>query len=132
MYWQGPPDLRRWEPPVQGKLRKSTLTVAAITAAVTILGWNVSHFLSRRRDDRTRRIESSIRQLDRQFEEFYGPLHSLIDEISNVWRVRQRVFEELSADQENEVRIFVWQEYFLLLHEEIRELLKTRSYLAVG
>src|SRR2546421_346357 len=29
MYWQGPPDLRRWEPPVQGKLRKSTLGVPA-------------------------------------------------------------------------------------------------------
>src|SRR5216684_1973404 len=37
MYWQGPPDLRRWEPPVQGKLRKSTVVVAVPSRRVELV-----------------------------------------------------------------------------------------------
>ena len=106
------------------------IIVASITAAVTIVGWNISYLFAKRREDRTRRIESSIKQLDRQFEEFYGPLHSLIEQIFNVWRVRRTLTECIPQDKRDAVEIFVWKEYFLPLHSDIRELLKTKLYLA--
>ena len=108
------------------------IIVACVTGGVTIVGWNVSHFLARRRDDRTRRIEASIKQLDRQLEEFYGPLHSLIAQIFNVWSVRESLKTGIPEDRRGEAESFIWKEYFLPLHTEIRELLKTKLYLAEG
>lgn len=105
------------------------IIVAGITAVLTVIGWNVSHYLARRREDRTRRIESTIDKLERQIEELYGPLLSLVEQIFNVWRVRRRILEDIDEAQRGKIDTFVWKEYFLPLHMEIRELLKTRLYL---
>ena len=109
-----------------------TIIVACITGGVTVLGWNVSHYFARRRDDRTRRIESTISQLDRQLEEFYGPLHSLIEQIFNVWRVRKSLLHGVSENKRGELDRFIWKEYFQPLHTEIKDLLKTKLYLCEG
>lgn len=113
---------------------KSTVAiiVAGMTGAVTVLGWHVSHYFARIRDDRTRRIEVSIKQLDRQLEEFYGPLHSLIEQIFNVWNVREKLKTGIPEDRLGDVELFIWQEYFMPLHNEIQELLKTKLYLSEG
>lgn len=106
-----------------------TIITAGTAALVTIAGWNVSHYLAKKREDRTRRIEMNVNRLERQLEEFYGPLLSLIEQIFNVWRVRKKIFESVNEDEKRKIDEFVWKEYFLPLHIEIRELLKVRFYL---
>lgn len=105
------------------------IVTAGIAAIVTIDGWNVSHYLAKRRDDRTRRIESSVNRLERQIEEFYGPLLSLIEQIFNVWRVRKIIFDNVDNESKGKIDEFVWKEYFLPLHVEIRDLIKVKFYL---
>jgi len=105
------------------------IITAGIAAIVTIVGWNVSHYLAKRREDRTRRIESAVNRLERQIEELYGPLLSLIEQIFNVWRVRKKIFDSVDNESQEKIDEFVWNEYFLPLHVEIRDLLKVKFYL---
>jgi len=105
------------------------IVTAGIAAIVTIVGWNVSHYLAKRREDRTRRIESSVNRLERQIEEFHGPLLSLIEQIFNVWRVRKKIFDNVDNESKEKIDEFVWREYFLPLHVEIRDLIKVKFYL---
>ena len=69
------------------------LIVGLITAVVTIIGWLVTRKLEieRRatadaRTDRTRRIELRLRYYERQIQEFYGPIYSLIQLIWSIGR----------------------------------------------
>lgn len=105
------------------------IITAGLAAVITILGWNVSHYLAKRREDRTRRIENRINRLERQIEDIYGPLLSLIEQIFNVWRVRQKIFEKVNDGDKGKIDDFVWSQYFFPLHVEIRELLKKKYYL---
>jgi hypothetical protein len=67
----------------------------------------------------------------RQIEELYGPLVSLIEQVFNVWDVRQNIIsnEHYSPKDQERVRQFFWGEYFHPLHLEIRGLLRTKLYL---
>lgn len=111
---------------------------AAITGVVTVVGWNVSHLLSERRENRTRRLQAKLARLERQIEEFYGPLFSLIEQVFNVWTVRRNLLSageggaKLSAEEQRQVRNFVWQNYFLPLHLQIRKLLRSKIHLVEG
>lgn len=69
------------------------LIIGLLTAAVTICGWLATHHYTRKREiesraassemaDRTRRLEISLGHIERQIEEFYGPLQSLVQLIS--------------------------------------------------
>lgn len=105
------------------------IVTAGIAAVVTVVGWNVSHYLAKGREDRTRRIESSVNRIERQIEEFYGPLLSLIEQIFNVWRVRKKIFDSVNSDNQKAIDEFVWSEYFQPLHREIQTLIKVKFYL---
>ena len=105
------------------------LITAGLAAVVTVVGWNVSHYLARRREDRNRRIEAEISRIERQIEEFYGPLISLIKQIFNVWDIRKRILESVDSDKKEKIREFIYSEYFLPLHIEMRELIKSKFYL---
>jgi hypothetical protein len=105
---------------------------ALIAAAVTVLGWYVTYAYARRREDQTRRIELRLKYRQRQIEELYGPLLSLIEQIFNVWEVRQSILastDSLDGASRDRVNEFIWKEYFLPLHHEIRHLLRTKLYL---
>ena len=83
----------------------------------------------------TRRIELRLKYRQRQIEELYGPLLSLIEHIFNVWEVRQSILTSTdSLDEANREKVyeFVWKEYFLPLHHEIRHLLRSKLYLLEG
>ena len=108
------------------------IIVASIAAGVTVLGWNVSHFLASRREDRTRRIETTINRLERQIEEFYGPIFNRIEQIFGVWRVRKGILRGLEENKRESIDILIWKEYFLPLHTELRELFKAKLYLVDG
>src|SRR5207253_6791715 len=110
------------------------MQAALIVAAVTMAGWYVTYFYTKRREDETRRAEIRLKYRQRQIEELYGPLLSLIEQIFNVWQVRENIItgDEVSEEHRDEIRIFFWQIYFSPLHQEIGLLLKTKLYLLEG
>ena len=105
------------------------LITAGIAAIVTVVGWNISHYLAKKREDRTRRIESSVEIIEKEIEEFYGPLRSLIDQVHNISSIRKKLTEGADEEQYRKIDDFVWGEYFTPLHIEIRNLIKSKSYI---
>ena len=107
-----------------------------LAGLVTIMGWYATYAYAKRREDRTRRLEIHLKYRQRQIEELYGPLLSLIEQIFNVWQVRQNIIkasrDSLSSEQTQKVREFFWERYFAPLHSEIAALLKTKLYLLEG
>ena len=62
-----------------------------IAGAVTAFGWYATYAYAKLREDRTRRLDLLLKLRARQIEELYGPLLSLIEQIFNVWQVRENV-----------------------------------------
>jgi hypothetical protein len=118
----------------------ATIIGVSATAVVTIAGWNISHILAKRREDHTRRLEATQKHIERQIEEFYGPLLNLIEQVFNVWAVREKIIQQNGSStlppgknkQNNEIRYYVQENYFFPLHEKIRELLTEKLYLTDG
>lgn len=114
----------------------ATLFAALLAATVTAVGWYVSYIYTRRKDDATRRLEIHLRYRQRQIEELYGPLSSLIQQIFNVWQVRENILQSdrgtLSDEQRSRIRELFWQSYFKPLHQEVHTLLRTKLYLLDG
>jgi hypothetical protein len=111
-----------------------SLTPTLITVSATALGWYVTYAYTKQKEDRTRRLEIQLKYRAQQIEELYGPLSSLIQQIFNVWHVRENVLGQggYSGEVEQRIRQFFWQRYFSPLHQEIGELLRTRLYLLEG
>ena len=106
---------------------------ALIAAAVAVIGWYATYAYAKRKEDRTRRIELQIKYRQRQIEELYGPLSSLIKQIGNVWQVRGDILQQpFSAEQQHKIREFIWKNYFRPLHQEIASLMRTKLYLLEG
>jgi hypothetical protein len=107
-----------------------------LAGVVTIVGWYATYAYAKRREDRTRRLEIQLKYRQRQIEELYGPLLSLVEQIFNVWQVRRNILtapgNSLSSKQVQIVREFFWERYFAPLHSEIAALLKTKLYLLEG
>jgi hypothetical protein len=116
----------------------ATIIGVSLTGMVTVIGWNVSNTLAKRRDAETRRAEATLTHIERQIEEFYGPLLCLIEQVFNVWTVRENLlFPEgrpssidASDPRRNEIFSFFQTAYFFPLHEKIREVLASRLHLA--
>lgn len=107
-----------------------------LSAALVIGGWFAAHLLANRRQDRTRRLETVLEHRERQIEELYGPLQALIEQVFTVWSVRERILraadeaeDRLSREHRDAIQDFVWTQYFLPLHEEIRTVLRTKQHL---
>lgn len=119
---------------------ETQIIVAMLTATVTILGWIVSNYFVRQRDDETRRLEVTLKRMERQIEEFYGPLFSLNEQMQNAWFVREAVLSPdgdrkncpLSEPDRNRVKEYFQEQYFFPIHGRIRELLRTKLFLIEG
>jgi hypothetical protein len=115
----------------------ATIIGVSLTGAVTVIGWNVSNALAKRRDAETRQAEATLKHIERQIEEFYGPLLSLIEQIFNVWTVRENLlFPEgrpspidPSDPRRNQIFTFFQTTYFFPLHGKLREILASKLYL---
>jgi hypothetical protein len=119
---------------------ETPLLIVIITATVTLLGWAVNHILAERRDRDNQRLASSLRFVERQLEELYGPLAFLILEgrraaMDFVEALgREPVFEGKNALNEDEVKLWLlWvEDNFLPRNEAIRQLLLTKTHLIQG
>jgi len=128
-----------------------TIVAAIIALTVTSAGWLVVHHLTRRRElearlasdaraDRTRRLELQLRHYERQIEEFYGPIYSMIQTIFAIWHVKNRLETEISpADNDKPVEEvkakfgqFAAAAYFNPIHQEVRDILNRKLFLTKG
>jgi hypothetical protein len=107
------------------------LTPTLITVSVTAVGWYATYAYAKRAENRTRRAEIQLKYRAQQIEELYGPLLSLIEQVFNVWEVRETILKggNYSDAVQKSIGEFFWQRYFSPLHKEIGELLRTRLYL---
>lgn len=118
----------------------ATILAATIAALVAIGGWNVSHYLQMRREDRTRRLEAVLMRTQRQIDEFYGPILDLIEQIFNVWVIRENILFpngrpgsiEGGNLQHHKIPAFFQEAYFFPLHEKIREILMSKLHFVEG
>jgi hypothetical protein len=116
------------------------IVVALIGAAVAVVGWFVSQFLIRAREDRTRRLETLLRQSQKQIEEFYGPLFNLVHQIFVSSHVQYDILTardhsgqpRLTEEQRHRITDFFLDNYFSKLHQEVNQILKTKLYLIQG
>ena len=109
----------------------ATILAALIAAAVAVFGWFIVSGLTRRREDRTKRLELTIQQSEKQTSEFYSPLVFLILRLDAIYRVKKRIVEA-QPDIEGKISEVLYREYFLPTHEEIAALLKTKIHLLEG
>ena len=118
----------------------SAILVAAITAVVTAAGWLVNNVLSQRREERKAQTEASLRFVERQLEELYGPLAALMYEGRQIFGElldslgRKYVFQVGAPLSPAELKTWLfWTETsFLPRNKQIRDLLTSKPHLVDG
>jgi len=107
-----------------------TLLVAVLTGAVTVSGWFTTKYLERRQ----KRAEFRRTYIERQIEEFYGPIYSLIWQIFTTSELKDRILHrcQLNAEEKNRVQEYFSETYFRPLHTRIKTILETKLYLVDG
>lgn len=114
-----------------------TILIALIAAAVSVVGWFVGSYLKAKADDRNRRTQESIKFLERQIEEFYGPLFNIVTQI----RICSDVLEKLESkaiavkrpsDDLFQIRHFFHLNYFTELHNEFNRIIRSKLHLIEG
>jgi hypothetical protein len=118
----------------------SAITVAIITACVTAVGWLVTNYLSQRREQQKAKAEATLRYVERQLEELYGPLVALIYEGRQVFQEllrslgRDYVFGQglELPDDELKTWLFWTENSFLPRNRQIRDLLTSKPHLVDG
>ena len=103
---------------------------------IAIITAGLAYHTTKRHEDRTRRIEAKMKHLQRQIEELYGPLYSLVRQIFIANHVQYALLDSnetvLSTEQRQNISDFFQTTYFIPLHSEIISILKTKLYLAEG
>ncbi len=83
-------------------------------------------------EDRTRKLERLLRHYERQVEEFYGPLWNMVHQLYVCNETKDKVTKRLNADEISKVEEYYQKNYFRPLHDEIRQIMKTKLYLVDG
>ena len=116
------------------------LYVGFLAAIVTAIGWVITNYLAKNKEDRVRQLEATKKHLERQIEEFYGPLFNLVHQIVVCNHVQHEILyskdskgNSIKSDSDaDKVRQFFQDYYFIPLHDEMIRILKTRLYLIEG
>src|SRR5271166_859104 len=112
----------------------TAVKVALITGAVTAAGWFVTAIVTSVTSVRSKRLEIRQQYLQKQIEEFYGPLFSLVWQIFNSYDLKHRIVsgKQFDKDQRDKIEKYFESMHFKPLHEEIRSILKSKLYLVDG
>jgi hypothetical protein len=118
----------------------TALAVAAITAAITALGWLVTSALTNRREREARAVGALLAHTERQLERLYGPLefmrveghqlfHDLLSDLG-----RHFVFPPSGQLAAEELRrwLFFLEHSAMPRNERIRQLLEDNTHLIEG
>ena len=117
----------------------SVLLGAAIAAIATIVGWFVNDRLHHRRSQR----EATIRKIDTEIEQLFGPLAGKLQHTQHIYRVALAILPCTSPQLSEAKRIdfprfsekdwdiwrFLNERYFHPINSEIRNLLSNKSHL---
>ncbi|QNI32004.1 hypothetical protein H7849_23820 [Alloacidobacterium dinghuense] len=112
--------------------------IASLTALVTIVGWFVTSFLTKRREEATQKIEREVKYLERQISEFYGPFFNLINQVVIMNHVQFSLLEgagsagRVSPHDRTKIIDYFQTRYFFPLHEQVNQILKDKLYLVDG
>ena len=116
----------------------SALIGALVGGTITMIGWVVNHFLSRKRELEAHRRETAKGHLERQMEELYGPLLGLINQSQAVYDAGCLILPVkdgggVNTDQFSEEHWAIWDylasTYFIPINQRMSELLHTKIYL---
>lgn len=104
---------------------------ALIAAIVAGLGWFVGAWLTRRREDRTKRLQLTIEHSEKQVSEFYSPLIFSIQRLDSIHRKTGKM-KKARPEKIDEIDKLAYFDYFLPTHQEIATILKTKIHLLEG
>jgi hypothetical protein len=99
-----------------------------VPALMVAVGWFVAAWLTRRREDRTKRLQITIEQAEKQVNDFYSPMIFLIEQLDAIHNAKSEMVEAQPDNQEIIERV-AYSEHFLPTHQEIANLLKTKIHL---
>jgi hypothetical protein len=88
--------------------------------------------LAQTAEDRRRKLEGLLRYYQRQIEEFYGPLFNSVHQIFMANEVQAAILKTVRGDAAERVIDYFHETYFGPLHDTIREVMRTKLYLAEG
>jgi hypothetical protein len=108
-----------------------TILGTAIPIGGSILVWALTSYTTSKREERTRSAEVRKRFLERQIEEFYGPLLAISHRRDAIYEIRQRLSAafETEPDKRRTIRTFIRKNYFEKLNMEIEEILTRKLHL---
>ncbi|MBE9159203.1 hypothetical protein IQ265_20530 [Nodosilinea sp. LEGE 06152] len=117
-----------------------SIVVAIVAGSVTAIGWMVNHVLTDHREREKRQTEASLKYVEKQLEELYGPLAFLLYEGRQTFQDlldtlgRNYVFMHGNSLSKEDLKTWLfWAEYsFLPKNEKIRELLVCKTHLIEG
>jgi hypothetical protein len=117
-----------------------SIGVAIIAGSVTAVGWLINHILTDRREREKRQTEASLKYVEKQLEELYGPLAFLLYEGRRTFEDlldtlgRNYVFTHDNSISKEDLKIWLfWAEHsFLPKNEKIKELLISKTHLIEG
>jgi hypothetical protein len=104
---------------------------ALLAALMAVTGWFIGSQLTTRREDRTKRLELTIAQCEKQIGEFYAPLVGLLEQLDTIVNVKDNILGQKAEGVEGLDEI-TYADYFLPIHKEIISILKTKIHLLEG
>ncbi len=115
----------------------SALIGALVGGLITAMGWFANYYLSRKKEDESRRREAALKHLERQIEELYGPLWGLIQQSEAIYQVackrlptaNGRVDLSQFKGQDGEIWNYLKETFFMPINLQVAELLRTKIYL---
>ena len=88
-------------------------------------------FAARTLFKRTRRLQLTIQQAEKQISDFYAPLVFLLLRLDSIYETKMKI-EDGKPNSVPKLDEVAYKEYFLPTHNEIAELLKTKIHLLEG
>jgi hypothetical protein len=112
----------------------ASVIAAALTAMVTAIGWFVVKWMDARGQARLKRAEFRRSYIQKQIEEFYGPLYSLVWQViaTNHLKVRISTHKDLRSEDRSAIEDYFATQHFLPIHQRIKGILETKLYLLDG
>jgi hypothetical protein len=94
--------------------------------------------IGRAKEDRTRKLQHMLEHYQKQIEEFYGPLFNMLYQMYVANLTQHEILHDangqlrVTPEQEEQVRHYYQENYFVKLHDEIRAIIKSKLYLIEG
>jgi hypothetical protein len=119
---------------------EAPVAAALVAAIATSFGWLANHWLTTHREEQRRRTEAQLRFVERQIEELYGPLVSLLHEgrrtfadlLQSLGRNYVFIVGKPLPKEELHTWLYWAENEFLPRNEKIKDLLKSKTHLIEG